>query len=50
MTQFYQAFPCISTASNKCWCKKAWGRRLEEIRGKLIDENLELEGDKQDHH
>ena len=24
MTQFYQAFPRISTASDKCWGEKAW--------------------------
>jgi len=24
MTQFYQAFPCISTASDKHWDVKAW--------------------------
>jgi len=25
MTQFYQAFPRVSTASNKRWSEKAWG-------------------------
>jgi len=24
MTQFYQAFPHVSTACNKCWGEKAW--------------------------
>ena len=24
VTQFYQAFPCVSTASDKCWSEKAW--------------------------
>ena len=26
VTQFYQAFPRVSTASNKCWGEKAWVR------------------------
>jgi len=26
VTQFYQAFPRVSTASNKRWGKKAWVR------------------------
>ena len=24
VTQFYQAFPCVSTASDKHWGEKAW--------------------------
>jgi len=24
VTQFYQAFPCVSTASDKRWGEKAW--------------------------
>ena len=26
VTQFYQAFPCVSAASDKCWGEKAWVR------------------------
>ena len=36
MTQFYQAFSCIDTASDKCWGEKAWvqGGRVK-VPGKL---------------
>jgi len=29
--QFYQAFPHISTASDKCWGEKAWVRGCTQI-------------------
>ena len=29
--QFYQAFPCISTASDRCWGEKAWVRGYNGI-------------------
>jgi len=35
LTQFYQAFPRISTASDKCWGKKAWVRDYT-LRAMLI--------------
>jgi len=32
--QFHQAFPCVSTAINKCWVEKAWVRdNLSPISG-----------------
>jgi len=33
MTQFYQAFPHVSTANDKCWGEKAWVRGYQPYSG-----------------
>ena len=44
MTQFYQAFPHVSTANDKCWGEKAWVRGYYWInKGLLSDRNQEVD-------
>ena len=37
MTQFYQAFPRVSTASDKRWGEKAWVQDKPELSSAIIN-------------
>jgi len=58
MTQFYQAFPRVSIASDKRWGEKAWVRALEIDCGNFTEEDAcilslnctEASGEKQHKH